>query len=181
MQNYRVLGEYMNCGRYGMFSGCLRALDDSRVIGAMEDEGEDIIFSKGKTKLILGLMENNQLNFWKFSPSDFLSPVVYALDKTNRGEYDYEGKWSAMNLPNSTIITGKIEGLEGKGLSELGEAFKTSTLEETLNVLEKIEKSRIEPYLPQEFTQEDIKKSPASQQGHLVLSPVDSFKVSRKI
>lgn len=62
MQDFEVDGEYIHAGRFGEFVGVFRLYDD-RVVGTVNDSSADIIFNKGKTKLVIG---NSFLGDWRY-------------------------------------------------------------------------------------------------------------------
>jgi len=173
MQDFEVRGGYTHQGATGTFSGAFRIYDDNRLVGTMIDSGADIRFNKRKTKLILGINDESemQLNFWKFSPSEFTVPLVYVLkhDATLTDER-YEGKWVPIEIPLKSIIRG-VGGNEG--LRELEDALKSNGIEETLDILGRIEKSRIQSYLDPNLVRDILAHS--QETGHLTLSRVDSF------
>ena|SRR3989338_1012571 len=167
MQDYEVHGGYTNRGISGTFIGNFRILEDNRVIGALNDSGQDIVFNKGKTKLVLGITDGLELNFWKFSPDQRIFSVVYAM----RGEgNEYRGNWVPVRIPFDEIIKGTDEA---KGIPELEEALQSSTLEKTLEILARIKKSRIKPYLLPSLTRDILNYS--QETGHLTLDRVESL------
>ncbi|MEK6856218.1 MAG: hypothetical protein AABX66_03620 [Nanoarchaeota archaeon] len=176
MQDFEIKGEYTHAGSRGEFVGALRVYDDDRVVGTMNDSGADIIFNKGETKLVIGVKEGYDLNFWKISPSPITVPLVYAMTDsyglaTSKPDVIfYEGKWIPIEIPVKSLIRG-VEG--NAGLREIDDALKSNSLEQTLDTLGRIEKSRIQSYLDQNLIR-DI-KALSQETGYLTLTRVESF------
>ncbi|MEK6928220.1 MAG: hypothetical protein AABX11_07340 [Nanoarchaeota archaeon] len=167
-KDYNISGGYTHGEVSGTFSGAFRLHDDGRVVGTMNDSGADIRFNRGKTKLIVGISEKDKLNFWKFSPSSIIVPLVYAMNAD--GENSYRGRWAPIEIPLSALI----EGVEGKqGLRELEDAFKVDNLEATLGILSRIEKSRIQSYLDPNLIRDILALS--EETGYLSLKEVTAF------
>lgn len=173
MQDFEVQGGYTHGRAAGTFSGALRIYDDNRLVGTMIDSGVDIRFNKDKTKLILGIRDEHgmQLNFWKFSPSEVTVPLVYVLkyEATLTSER-YEGKWAPIEIPLKSIIRG-VEG--NAGLTELSEAFNATSLEGTLDILGRIEKSRTRSYLDPNLIRDIFMRG--RETGYLKLNRVEAF------
>lgn len=168
MQKFEVQGEYTHVGVGGCFNGLFRTYEDNRIVGVMEDKGQDIIYNLGKTKLVFGLMSDSELNFWKLSPNIITAPVVYVMRK-NR-DYKYEGKWGRMDIPIGALARG-VDG--NKGLIELQEAFRSADLETTLDILARIDKDRIMPYLCPELVR-NIEQYSVEKCG-ITLKPIFSI------
>ncbi|MEI6731946.1 MAG: hypothetical protein WCK90_04680 [archaeon] len=164
MRNFDASGGYTHCGIAGTFTGTMRFLDDGRVVGGLIDEGKDIVF-KNQVKLVFGLHDGNNLNFWKVHPRRGFASLVYAMIKDGPR---YSGKWVPMPGASIDYLAMGVDG--EKGLSELRAATDLSEMEERLEILEKIEKSRIEPYLRPELVRDIL--GLGEDTGYLNLTPV---------
>jgi len=166
--DFGVNGGYTHSGIDGTFSGIFRIYPDNRFVGTMNDVGEDIEFYRQHhTKLALGILDGPHLNFWKFSFDNNFAPLIYVMDKKGK---TYTGRWESINIRTSDLIDGK-EWFPP--LPELKEAFNAKGLEETLNILGKIEKSRIQEYLHSDLLYQISMFS--NEQGYLTLDPLKSL------
>jgi hypothetical protein len=171
MEDFEVTGTYTHRGIEGNFLGAFRFFDDDRFVGTMNDSGADIVFNKGRTKLVMGIRDERNLNFWKISPSPYTAPLVYAMEENQvlsgrEKRPIYDGKW----VPVS-ITLGELVGDENTRFLEVLQAFNSNSIGATLYFLEKIEKSRIKNFLNPDLIR-DIKRE-AKERGHLELSRSD--------
>ena len=108
----------------------------------MNDEGSDIIFSVGKTKLVMGVLDGNDIYYWKFPPSSAVSPLVYVLNSSDKISYD--GKWAPIQIPIKAFVNG-VEG--NPKIPQIKTAVQARNGNDAMQILETINKKSIESYL----------------------------------
>lgn len=152
----------------GYFSGSLTILDDDRIIGSVQDTiVGDIRPEKGLTKFIIGQKEGSRIAFLEICADRDRSCVIHVVYEVSPDFY--KGRWCPVDI---SIVDKTRKFSKGSSFRQIGRALKARNTSKSLELLSKIEREKMTPYLIDKILSTITKKG---AEGYLSLCPISSF------